>query len=153
MDGFKGRGEGEIKAAAADGIEEGVGARGEEKDDGAERGFFEGFEEGVGGGGVHAVGFVDEGDFTGTFAGGELDFFNQFAGVLYVDLPHFINGAEGKEVGVVIDVGVIIFEDGGGEFEGDFFEDRNRRAAQDDSVAETVMSKSVLQNLERPAIF
>lgn len=68
-----------------------VGLGGEEEEGGIEWGFFEGFKEGVGGGGVHSIGFVDEGDFAVGAVGGVLDLVDEVAGGLGVDLPHFIS--------------------------------------------------------------
>jgi hypothetical protein len=87
-------------AAAEDGREQALGLIGEEDEEVAGGGLFEGLEEGVGGFDAEEVGVVDEDDAPAGLKGAVGEALGQVADLLNLDL--LAVGGEGEEVGVLV---------------------------------------------------
>ena len=153
----------EVEAAAANRIEQFVGAGGEEKQGRVSGRFLEGLQESVGGLPVHAVGLKNNPDFATALVGGFLDIDDEAAhGILRpfalatlalgADFNHtgFATWAQGKAIGVKEGVFVSI-EEFGGDGLGDGFNRREVTAVQQDAVAKAFLLNGTFEHLNGAA--
>ena len=91
-----------LEDATADGGQQRVRTRREQKERGIRGWFLEGFEEDVGRRGVHAIHLVEDGDFARGDGGGDLDFGDQLAGRVGGYLAHLTCWPQGETIGVLV---------------------------------------------------